>query len=309
MTHPSRRLPVPGVSEAATACPGRLRDARARTSPIGKSRTLHPPPEAPHRHIHPWPADRSAAIIFHQPVVQRNSGGELSQKQSVRGSGAGSGGSAAAQNPLIAARVNVASLVLRHAVGRSADNALREYPSGRGRTFGELADRVTALGAGLEREHGIRYHGSVAVLSRNRIEYMETYLACALRGVMVQALNWRLSVAELSEILRASPPKRSSTTRSSPPRSPASKARSTATPGSVGTPTAAPPRSRSSSPSAAPAARARSASPVGRIPSSSSTPAAPAASPRAPSTRTPRRSARWPTTRSARASSPTTSSC
>jgi acyl-CoA synthetase (AMP-forming)/AMP-acid ligase II len=130
----------------------------------------------------------------------------VSQKQSVRGSGARSGGSAAAQNPLIAARVNVASLVLRHAVGRSADNALREYPSGRSRTFGELADRVIALGAGLEREHGIRYHGSVAVLSRNRIEYMETYLACALRGVMVQALNWRLSVAELSEILRASPP-------------------------------------------------------------------------------------------------------
>ncbi|MBS1678849.1 MAG: AMP-binding protein [Actinobacteria bacterium] len=133
----------------------------------------------------------------------------MSQKQSVRGPDARSAGSAsgaASENPLIAARVNVASLVLRHAVGRAHDNALREYPSGRSRTFGELADRVIAFGAGLERAHGIRYRGSIAVLSRNRIEYMETYLACALRGIAVQALNWRLSVPELAEILRASPP-------------------------------------------------------------------------------------------------------
>jgi len=133
----------------------------------------------------------------------------LTQKQSVPGSVAhanGSEGGSAPQNPLIAARVNVGSLVLRHAVARRDANALREYPSGRDRTFGELADRVVALGAGLERRHGIGYGGSIAVLSRNRIEYMETYLACALRGITVQALNWRLSVPELTDILRASPP-------------------------------------------------------------------------------------------------------
>jgi acyl-CoA synthetase (AMP-forming)/AMP-acid ligase II len=133
----------------------------------------------------------------------------LSGKQSVTGSAVRNHGASAAptgENPLIAARVNVASLVLRHAVGKRNDNALREYPSGRSRTFGELADRVVALGAGLEQKHGIGYRGTIAVLARNRIEYMETYLACALRGIAVQALNWRLSVPELNEILRASPP-------------------------------------------------------------------------------------------------------
>jgi acyl-CoA synthetase (AMP-forming)/AMP-acid ligase II len=103
--------------------------------------------------------------------------------------------------------VNVASLVLRHTVTRGNNEALREYPSGRRRTFAELADRVTRLGEGLEQVCGIGPGDSVAVLSRNRIEYMETYLACGLRGISVQAMNWRLSVPELAQILRASPPR------------------------------------------------------------------------------------------------------
>src|SRR6185312_14632340 len=36
----SLKLPVPGVSEAATPSRGRLRDARAQSSPIGPARTL-----------------------------------------------------------------------------------------------------------------------------------------------------------------------------------------------------------------------------------------------------------------------------
>ena len=36
---------------------------------------------------------------------------------------------------------------------------------------------------------------------------MEAYLACGLRGIAVQALNWRLSANELAEILKASPPR------------------------------------------------------------------------------------------------------
>jgi acyl-CoA synthetase (AMP-forming)/AMP-acid ligase II len=137
--------------------------------------------------------------------------GNLSEKESIPVSAASAASTfamgSAADNPLVAGRVNVASLVLRHATSQGQKTALREYPSGRSRTFGQLADRVVALGHGLEREWDIGYGGSVAVLSRNRIEYMETYLACALRGIAVQALNWRLSVPELSEILRASPPR------------------------------------------------------------------------------------------------------
>jgi len=102
--------------------------------------------------------------------------------------------------------MNVASLVLRHAHTRPDQDALSEYPSGRRRTFGQLADRVPRLGRGLEQACGMRRGDRVAVLSRNRMEYMEIYLACALRGLVVQALNWRLSDAELTEILTASPP-------------------------------------------------------------------------------------------------------
>jgi acyl-CoA synthetase (AMP-forming)/AMP-acid ligase II len=103
--------------------------------------------------------------------------------------------------------VNVASLVLRHAVTRGDQEALREFPSGRRRTFAELADRVMRLGDGLAQVCGIEPGDSVAVLSRNRIEYMETYLGCGLRGISVQAMNWRLSVLELAEIFKASPPR------------------------------------------------------------------------------------------------------
>jgi len=111
----------------------------------------------------------------------------------------------AAANPLLSGKVNVAALVLRHAKGRG--EALKEFPSGRSRTFAELADRVIRLGSGLEARCELRPGDSVAVLSRNRIEYMETYLACALRGIVVQALNWRLSAHELADILDASAPR------------------------------------------------------------------------------------------------------
>ncbi len=108
---------------------------------------------------------------------------------------------------LLAGRVNVSALVLRHASYKGEAEALKEYPSGRTRTFAQLSDRVIRLGDGLGRVCGVGAGESIAVLSRNRIEYMETYLACGLRGIFVQALNWRLSVPELAEILTASPPR------------------------------------------------------------------------------------------------------
>ena len=43
VTDPPRKLPVPGVSEAATACPGRLRDARGLPSPAAGAWTLTRP--------------------------------------------------------------------------------------------------------------------------------------------------------------------------------------------------------------------------------------------------------------------------
>lgn len=104
--------------------------------------------------------------------------------------------------------MNIADLVLRHAYLRGNEEAISEFPSSdRRRTFSELADRVTRLGTAMKTSLGMARHDPVAVLSRNRIEYMEVMLACALNGHMVQALNWRLSKIELFEILKACPPK------------------------------------------------------------------------------------------------------
>lgn len=101
--------------------------------------------------------------------------------------------------------MNVAELVLRHAYRREAD-ALIDFASGRRRSFGDLAERVPRLGLALAEQYGLQRGSAIAVLSRNSIEYMEILLACALRGIMVQALNWRLSAVELKQILSSAPP-------------------------------------------------------------------------------------------------------
>jgi acyl-CoA synthetase (AMP-forming)/AMP-acid ligase II len=103
--------------------------------------------------------------------------------------------------------MNIADLVLRQAYLRGDQEALSEFPFGRLRTFTQLADRVTRLAGAMQGSLGLKRHDAVAVLSRNRAEYIEVMLACALNGYMVQALNWRLSKIELSEILKASAPK------------------------------------------------------------------------------------------------------
>ena len=84
--------------------------------------------------------------------------------------------------------------------------ALVDFAGGRRRSWASLGDRVTRLAAGLESVVGLRRGDKLAVLSRNALEYMELLLACALEGVVVQALNWRLSQAELAQILLADSP-------------------------------------------------------------------------------------------------------
>lgn len=101
--------------------------------------------------------------------------------------------------------MNIAELVLRHAQRGKAE-ALIDYPSGRRRSFDELSERIILLGRALTEQHGLKRGDRVAVLSRNCLEYMEILLACALRGVVVQALNWRLSSEEQKQILTQSTP-------------------------------------------------------------------------------------------------------
>jgi fatty-acyl-CoA synthase len=68
------------------------------------------------------------------------------------------------------------------------------------RTYGELCERVRRL-AGHLRERGVRVGDRVAVLSRNRAEYLEVMLACGWIGAIVACQNWRLAERELAHCL------------------------------------------------------------------------------------------------------------
>jgi acyl-CoA synthetase (AMP-forming)/AMP-acid ligase II len=82
--------------------------------------------------------------------------------------------------------------------------ALIDAQRGTARTFGELDARVRCLATGLVNMFGPRQR--VAVLSRNSIEMVELYLACAMSGSLLFPLNWRLSVTQLAHALHDADP-------------------------------------------------------------------------------------------------------
>ncbi len=85
--------------------------------------------------------------------------------------------------------------------------ALIDVHSGRRMTFGQLDERVRRLGNALVDALGLSRGDRVAILSRNCIEYMEIYYACARVGLIAQPLNWRLGIEELARILRDGAPR------------------------------------------------------------------------------------------------------
>jgi acyl-CoA synthetase (AMP-forming)/AMP-acid ligase II len=92
-------------------------------------------------------------------------------------------------------------------VQRHADKAaVLEVPTGRSVTFGELEKRVDALASALLQHPGVRKGDRIAMLSMNRIEYAEIYMAAARAGLIAQGLNWRLADAEIARILASTRP-------------------------------------------------------------------------------------------------------
>jgi len=67
-------------------------------------------------------------------------------------------------------------------------------------SYGELRERVAQL-AGVLRAGGLAAGDRVAILSRNRVEYLELFLAAAWVGAVVACQNWRLSDRELAHCL------------------------------------------------------------------------------------------------------------
>ncbi|MES2360730.1 MAG: AMP-binding protein [Pseudomonadota bacterium] len=73
-------------------------------------------------------------------------------------------------------------------------------------THGDYLVRTQQLAAGLQRA-GVAHGDRLAIVSRNRIEYLELIGAAARLGAIVCAVNWRLSAAEIALVLQGDEPR------------------------------------------------------------------------------------------------------
>jgi len=85
--------------------------------------------------------------------------------------------------------------------------ALIDIPNDCRMTYGELEERVCRLANGLIDALGLVKGDRVAILSKNCVEYLEIYYACALAGFIAQPLNWRLGEAEMARIINDGDPR------------------------------------------------------------------------------------------------------
>jgi fatty-acyl-CoA synthase len=101
----------------------------------------------------------------------------------------------------VASALTVGSLFRDRAARHKGRVALES--GGRRFSYGELNDRVNHL-AHVLATYGIVRGERVAILSENRVEYVELYLAAAKLGAVVACQNWRQSDAELTFCLALS---------------------------------------------------------------------------------------------------------
>ena len=97
----------------------------------------------------------------------------------------------------------VASLFDAQAGLRPGDIAIDDGTERRG--YGEMADRTRRLASVLA-GRGVGRGDRVAILSENRLEYLELYIAAARLGAIVACQNWRLATPELAHCLDLAEP-------------------------------------------------------------------------------------------------------
>ena len=97
--------------------------------------------------------------------------------------------------------MNLGRIPAKTALLNPGKEALIDIPNNRRMSFGELDERIRRLGNGLCTELGLSKGDRVAILSKNCIQYMEVFYACARCGLIAQPLNWRLSEPEMAKIL------------------------------------------------------------------------------------------------------------
>jgi acyl-CoA synthetase (AMP-forming)/AMP-acid ligase II len=103
-----------------------------------------------------------------------------------------------------AAASSVASLFLMQVRIHPGRPALVE--GDRTLSYRDVGRRVAALAHWLRR-HGVGQGDRVAILSENRLEYLELFLAAAWIGAIVACQNWRLAAPELAHCLSLVEPK------------------------------------------------------------------------------------------------------
>ena len=97
--------------------------------------------------------------------------------------------------------MNIGQIPAKYARLTPNNEALIDVSSDRRVTYGELDNRVRRLANGFVNVLRLEKGDRVAVLSKNSMEYIECYFACARVGLIIQPLNWRLGTKELSCIL------------------------------------------------------------------------------------------------------------
>jgi len=102
--------------------------------------------------------------------------------------------------------INLAGSAQRFVARNPHAPALIDPLAGVTRTFGELSRRVDLLSGALFDVAGVRPGTRVAALSRNSIELVELYLACARTGALLFPLNWRFSPSQVAAALRDAKP-------------------------------------------------------------------------------------------------------
>jgi acyl-CoA synthetase (AMP-forming)/AMP-acid ligase II len=102
--------------------------------------------------------------------------------------------------------INLAVMAESFAARDAGAPALIDPRSGTARTFGDLSRRTAQLSAALFEELGVRPGTRVAALSRNSLEMVELYLACARTGALLFPLNWRFSAGQVADALREAAP-------------------------------------------------------------------------------------------------------
>ena len=103
--------------------------------------------------------------------------------------------------------INIAGMPDMFAARNSTQPALIDPVSGTSRTYGQLSARVNQLAGALFDVLGVQPGDRVAALSRNSMELIELYLACARAGALLFPMNWRFSASQVADALTDSAPK------------------------------------------------------------------------------------------------------